>query len=91
MNVKTIASFIIGIALAVPVHGDECRDVLNKCDAALHAEIDLNVAKQGVIDDQAALISVLKTDLDKEALWKPIAIGAAGVVVLETIIIILRK
>lgn len=92
---KKFVSCLIGIALCsspIIVHADEtCPDVLNKCDKALHAEIDLNTAKQGVIDEQANLINVLKVDLDKESLWKPIAIGAGTAAIVEGLILILRK
>lgn len=74
-------------------HSDEtqCRDVLNKCDVALHAQLDLNITQKKIIDDQAALIQVLNTEISDASLWKPIAIGAGAVVILETAIIVLRK
>lgn len=72
-------------------HSDECHDVLNKCDAALHAEIDLNVTKQKIIDDQGALIEVLNTELHEEGIWKPIALGAGVVIAVETLVLVLKK
>lgn len=70
---------------------ETCDDVLSKCNDALNAEIDLNKSLTDVNNDQAALITVLNTKVSQEEIWKPIAIGAGAAVILETIIIILRK
>lgn len=81
------------MGMANLAHSDEtqCKDVLSKCDAALHAQLDLNITQNKIIDDQAALIQILNTQIADASLWKPLAIGAAAVVILETAIIMLRK
>jgi hypothetical protein len=81
------------IMVATPLKADEaqCREVLHKCDEALNAQIDLNITKDHIIDDQAALIEVLNTKINQESIWKPIAIGGIAVIAVETLVLILRK
>lgn len=68
-----------------------CDEVLQKCDEALHAQIDLNVTQKSIIDDQATLITTLNTKIDEQSIWKPIALGGIVVIGVETLILILRK
>jgi hypothetical protein len=82
------------MALASPqLRADEaqCRDVLNKCDAALNAELNLNTTLKQINDNQAQLITVLNTQLNESEIWKPIALGAGIAVVVETLILVLKK
>lgn len=92
---KKFVNFVFGLVIAsfitAPVYSDECRDVLNQCNDALNAELDLNKSLKQVNTDQENLISALNTQVAQEAIWKPVAIGAGAAALLEAVIIILRK
>lgn len=91
---KIFAAFITMIAIlttSMAVHAAEtCDSVLKICNDALNAEITLNNELTQVNDDQANLIKVLNTDVGQEAKWQPIALGAAAIVVIETLVIVFK-
>lgn len=78
---------------ASPALSDEaqCRAVLLKCDDALQAQQEVNSLQKQIIADQDARFKAQSEQLDSQAIWKPVAIGAVAVVVLETLILVLKK
>ncbi len=78
---------------AVTAHSDEasCRSVLQKCDLALKAQQEVNKTQDQIIQDQLKLNENLKSQLDSQSIWKPIALGAGIVIGVETLILLLRK
>jgi len=68
-----------------------CREVLKKCDLALHAQIEVNKTQEQIIQDQIELIVIQKDQLESQGIWKSIAIGGAVVIVIETLVLVLRK
>jgi len=85
--------FTLMTTLAATAHSDEatCRDVLKKCDLALHYQQEVNKTQEQMIKDQLDLNWVLKDQITAQSIWKPIAIGAGIVIGVETIILLLRK
>lgn len=81
------------MAVSLPLKADEaqCRDVLHKCDDALHAQQDLNALQKQIITDQESRHQLESKEIEQQAIWKPIAIGAGAVVVLETLILVFRR
>jgi hypothetical protein len=79
--------------LAGTAHSDEagCREVLKKCDLALHAQMDVNKTQNDIINQQIKLIATQKDELSGESIWRPIAIGGILVVSVETLILILTR
>jgi len=84
---------MVTLAVASPAHSDEaqCKDVLHKCDDALKAEINLNTTLKQANQDQQQLIDTLNTEIKDEQIWKPLAIGGAAVVIVETLLLVLKK
>ena len=85
--------FTLMTIVAATAHSDEstCKDVLKKCDLALHAQIEVNKTQEEIIQDQIKLITTQKSQISEESLWKPIAIGGIVVIGVETLILILRR
>lgn len=81
------------MTIAGTARSDEatCKDVLQKCDLALHAQMDVVQTQGQIIADQAKVIDTQKSQLDSQSIWKPIAIGGVVVIGVETLILILRK
>jgi hypothetical protein len=68
-----------------------CKKVLHDCDAALQAEQTENALQKQIIADQDKRYNDVSSELKSEEFWKPVAEGALVVVVLETLILALKK
>ena len=66
-----------------------CMDVLHKCDSALQAQVQVNNLQKQIIADQEARFNAEHKELEAESLWKPLALGAGAVVLIETVLLIL--
>ena len=88
-----ILIFTLMMTVAGTARSDEatCREVLKKCDLALHAQQEVNKTQEQIIKDQMELNITLKDQLASQSIWKPIAIGAGIVIGVETLILLLRK
>lgn len=84
---------VMTILAATTLKADEaqCRDVLHKCDDALKAEQAVNETQKQIIAAQETLIKLQNDKIDEQSIWKPIALGAGAVVILETLILVLKK
>lgn len=81
------------MTLTGTAHSDEatCREVLKKCDLALHAQQEVNKTQEQIIKDQLELNITLKDQLSTQSIWKPIAIAGVVIIGVETLVLILRK
>lgn len=89
-----IPIFIVMMILAPKVAlSDEaqCRDVLHKCDDALTAQTQVSELQKQIISDQDKRYDLQTQQLNTEKIWKPIAIGAGVIAIIETLLLVLKK
>lgn len=69
----------------------DCISVLHDCDSALQAQIKVNALQKQIISDQEARYNAQHQELESAGIWKPIAEGSIAVILLETLILVLKK
>jgi len=67
-----------------------CRSVLHDCDTTVKALQDQNALQQQIIKDEDDRFSTQTKELKTEQIWKPIAISATLVVIVETALLALK-
>lgn len=68
-----------------------CKKVLRDCDAAVTSLQQENSLQKQIIADQDKRYQAVASELKTESLYKPLAEGALVVVILESLILTLRK
>lgn len=84
---------ILTLLLPINLNADEttCRATLTKCDLAVHALQQVNSDQAEQIKIQQSLNDSLQSKINEDSFWKPLAEGALVVVILETLILALKK
>lgn len=88
---RKIIIFLLFISSVSFADETECRSVLSKCDSALRAQQEVNSLQQQIIADQDARYKEQTTELKTQQLWKPIAEISIGAVIVETLLLVLKK
>lgn len=88
MKLKSLMSLILTMILISPLAKADCNSVLKSCDAALKAQVDLNIEKNTQITNlghKSELDEQLKADKDAQLaspLRDPIKVAATTTIVI---------
>lgn len=68
-----------------------CQKVLGLCDSALKAHQANEGLQAMIIADQDKTIKEQESQIKGETIWKPLALGAGTVAIIESLILVFKK